>query len=104
MDLISTSKVEYLPTLLSRQPNSIKIKLKTLTPHAKIPTRSTPGAIVYDVFSTHTAIIQPGEIKPIPTGIATALPAHTYIRIAEPSSWALNHNISVGGGKIDPDF
>ena len=102
--LVSSTKAEFLPAIESRQKNGITVKVKTLHPQAKLPTRGSKGAIGYDIFSTSTVTINPNEVVPVPTGIAAVTPNDVYIRIAERSSWALHHNLSIGGGVIDPDY
>ncbi len=52
----------------------IKLKVKKIDPEARIPSYSHPGDAGMDLFSLVDDVIQPGEAKPIPTGIQMAIP------------------------------
>ncbi|XP_028075598.1 uncharacterized protein LOC114277843 [Camellia sinensis] len=75
-----------------------------LCPEAKGPSRSTDGAVGYDLSSTAKIFIQPQDRCLIPTGIALQIPFGMYGRIAPRSGLALQHGIHVGAGVIDPDY
>lgn len=92
----------YLPTDKQVQFQQT-IQIQKLVPNAIIPKRSTKGSIGYDVASIQDSTIPPGEVRKIPTGLATAIPQGLYLRIAPRSSLALQH-ITVEGGVVDPDY
>src|SRR5512136_1336057 len=50
------------------------LKVKKINPEAKIPCYSHPGDAGMDLFSSVDEVIQPGGVKPIPTGIQMAIP------------------------------
>jgi dUTP pyrophosphatase len=52
----------------------LELKVKKIDPEAKIPCYSHPGDAGMDLFSLVDEVIQPGEVKPIPTGIQMAIP------------------------------
>jgi dUTP pyrophosphatase len=52
----------------------LELKVKKIDPEAKIPCYSHPGDAGMDLFSLVDEVIQPGEAKPIPTGIQMAIP------------------------------
>jgi dUTP pyrophosphatase len=79
-------------------------KVQKLVPNAVIPTRGTPGAAGYDLYSTDGFIIMPGHRVVIPTGLAIQLPAGTYGRIAPRSGLAVKHGVDVLAGVVDPDY
>jgi dUTP pyrophosphatase len=100
--LIKADKAQYLPK--SEYNNHAEtVSIKKLLPNASLPTRSTQGSIGFDVRSIATTTIKPGELAIIPTGLATSLPKHMYLRIASRSSLALQH-INVEGGVVDSDY
>ena len=80
------------------------LKVQKLVPNAVIPTRGTPGAAGYDLYSTDGFIIMPGHRVVIPTGVAVELPAGTYGRIAPRSGLAVKHGVDVLAGVVDPDY
>jgi len=65
-----------------------KVLIKKLTPEARLPERSTPNSIGYDVYPIRHQIIQPNEVAQVPLGIAVQLPLETYLRVASRSSMA----------------
>jgi dUTP pyrophosphatase len=80
------------------------LKVQKLVPNAVIPTRGTPGAAGYDLYSTDGFIIMPGHRVVIPTGLAIQLPTGTYGRIAPRSGLAVKHGVDVLAGVVDPDY
>ena len=76
------------------------LKVQKLVPNAVIPTRGTPGAAGYDLYSTDGFIIMPGHRVVIPTGVAVELPAGTYGRIAPRSGLAVKHGVDVLAGVV----
>jgi dUTP pyrophosphatase len=80
------------------------LKVQKLVPNAVIPTRGTPGAAGYDLYSTDAFIIMPGHRVVIPTGLAIQLPTGTYGRIAPRSGLAVKHGVDVLAGVVDPDY
>ena len=52
----------------------IKIKVKKLTPEAKIPTSGSEHAAGFDLYSIEEYEIQPGETHAVPTGISMEIP------------------------------
>jgi len=52
----------------------LKVKVKRITPEAKLPLYSHRGDAGMDLFSVVDDALQAGEVKPIPTGIKMAIP------------------------------
>lgn len=81
--------------------------VKLVTPSAKLPTRGSPEAAGYDLYSSNDAPItipqQSGRAL-IPTGIQLSLPEGTYGRIAPRSGLAVKNGLAVGAGVIDRDY
>ncbi len=52
----------------------LKLKVKRISPGAKLPLYSHKGDAGMDLFSAVDDLLQAGEVKPIPTGIQMAIP------------------------------
>lgn len=68
-----------------------------------MPTRQTSAAAGFDLYSTMTAWLAPGETSIIGTGWSVQLPAGTVGLIRDRSSVA-KRQIIVTGGVIDSDY
>jgi dUTP pyrophosphatase len=75
-----------------------------LVPQAKLPERSTVGSAGYDLFSTDSYVILPGQRTCVSTGLSFQFPPGTYGRIAPRSGLAVKHGIDVFAGVVDPDY
>ncbi|MCM1223396.1 MAG: dUTP diphosphatase [Prevotella sp.] len=93
----------------------IKVAIKTLSEGAKIPTKGTPGAIAYDVFTPRNYTVKPGRQK-MELDLALELP-YGYEAKIEPRSGhaskgmqgvAMGYDIradcDVIPGKVDSDY
>jgi deoxyuridine 5'-triphosphate nucleotidohydrolase len=90
------------------------LKVKLLNNKAKLPSRSTKSCAGLDLYATEDTIIPPmwmdveGHVQAgqatLHTGIAIELPENTIGKLASRSGLAINHNIEVGAGWIDPDY
>ena len=80
------------------------MKIKLLSPTAKVPTKSNPGDAGFDLYSPVEIIINPGEQKIIKLDIAiTEFPPGTYGRIA-PRSGLASQGVHVLGGVVDSTY
>jgi dUTP pyrophosphatase len=52
----------------------MELKVKRLSPDAKLPVHVHPGDAGFDLFASAGLTLGPGEVKPVPTGIALAIP------------------------------
>jgi dUTP pyrophosphatase len=53
----------------------MQIKMKRIASEAKLPAFAHPGDAGMDLFSCVDTTLEPGETKPVPTGIQMAIPA-----------------------------
>lgn len=84
--------------------NHVIIPFKKLSEKAKIPAQATFSDAGYDLFSTESYLLQPGERKLFLTNISTAIPHGYYWRVA-PRSWlAYKHGIDVLAGVVDSGY
>ena len=79
------------------------VKIKKLHPEAKIPIHVTKQAAGCDIYAVESLIIEPGETKKVPTGIALEIPEGFYLRVEDRSGLALKgvHRV---GGIVDSDY
>ena len=71
---------------------------------AKPPVRASAGAAGYDLFSSSDTLLAPRGRALAETGIAVAVPAGCYGRVAPRSGLALRHGVATGAGVIDSDY
>ena len=85
--------------------NHPDLLVKLLHSDSKKPSRAhSYGDAGLDLYSYENEIIPPLERKSIKLGIAIALPANTYGRIAPRSGLAKNFGIDVFAGVIDESY
>ena len=75
-----------------------------LSPTAKLPARSTEGAIGYDLYTPFSFTLYPKEIKLVYTDIAIKVPPGHYGRVILKSGLPLKHHVTVLAGVVDPDY
>lgn len=71
---------------------------------ARAPTRGSPGAAGYDLFSIEDIIIAPGKRAVVKTGIILEIPEGVYGRVAPRSGLAFKYGLQVLAGVIDSDY
>lgn len=75
---------------------------------ATVPVRAEAGSVGYDLCFNLPAMesitLLPGKRLLAPTGIAVAIPAGCYGRVAPRSGLAAKHGIDVLAGVIDPSY
>ena len=89
---------------LANEPPPPELVIVRKHPEAVIPTKGSTGAAGFDLYSIQDCKIPPNNVAVIDTGIGTQFPNDTYGRIASRSGLALNNNIEIKGGIIDPDY
>lgn len=77
-----------------------KVKDKAVIPSKKL---EDAGYDFYACFDDDYFVIEPGETKPVPTGIATAFSTKYYAQVEERSSMA-KLGIKKSGGVIDSGY
>ena len=87
----------------------MNIKVKILREGARLPKLATAGAAACDLYALlpEPITLQPGERRPIPTGIAIALPSKDYVAVVcARSGLALKQGLALanGIGVIDSDY
>jgi len=80
------------------------IKVLRVRENAKLPERKTTEAAGMDVYSAMSAVIPPGMVITIPTGIAFDIPKGWFILVNPRTGLAVKHGIGVLAGVIDSDY
>ena len=68
------------------------------------PKRATPDSVGYDLFTPIDFDLKPAQARLIKTDLALGFPKGVYGRIAEKSGLALDYEISIKAGAIDPGY
>jgi dUTP pyrophosphatase len=86
----------------------IRVRYKKLSPQARAPERSTPGASGFDLAACleEPMTLEPGRVGLVPTGLALDIPAGMEGQVRARSGLALRHGLAVlnGPGTIDSDY
>lgn len=85
-----------------------RVQILTL-PHGRglnLPTHATAAAAGADIVSAEDAVIEPGAIHAVATGIALAIPEGYEGQVRPRSGLALKHGVTVlnAPGTIDADY
>lgn len=80
------------------------LRFVRMTENGYAPTRGSPDAAGYDLYSAYDYEIQPRCKSLCLTDIQIAVPNGTYGRVAPRSGLAHKHFIDVGAGVIDRDY
>jgi dUTP pyrophosphatase len=80
------------------------LSFKKLDPRAILPARGSVMAAGLDIFVIEDLTIRPGERALGRTGLAVAIPAGYYGRVAPRSGLASKHGLDVLAGVIDADY
>lgn len=84
----------------------IPVKVKRLHPDAIIPRYMSAGAAGFDLHAISDVVIEPGETKKIPLGLAFEIPQGYEIQIRMRSGIAAKTKLRLpnGVGTVDQDF
>lgn len=80
------------------------MNIKKLSDKGVIPNKGSVGAAGYDLYTTESYELKPGERKAFKTDIALAIPDGFYGRVAPRSGLAVKYGIDVLAGVIDSDY
>jgi len=80
------------------------LRIKRLNNNAFIPSKGTPLAAGYDLYSSEEKIVAARGKELIKTSLMIAVPPGNYGRIAPRSGLAWKNFIDVGAGVIDCDY
>ncbi|XP_049574723.1 deoxyuridine 5'-triphosphate nucleotidohydrolase, mitochondrial [Syngnathus scovelli] len=80
------------------------LRFAKLSEHATTPTRGSPKAAGFDLYSAYDYSIGPMDKAIVKTDIQIAVPHGCYGRVAPRSGLAAKHFIDVGAGVVDEDY
>ena len=81
-----------------------RLLFKRLDEAARLPTRGSAGAAGLDLYAVERVTLAPGARAAVRTGLAAAIPAGFYGRVAPRSGLAVRHGVDVLAGVIDSDY
>jgi dUTP pyrophosphatase len=81
-----------------------RLLFKRLHPEARLPSRGSERAAGLDLCAVERVTLAPGGRTAVRTGVAVAIPAGFYGRVAPRSGLAVRHGIDVLAGVIDADY
>lgn len=87
----------------SSECKSLEIKVKRLSPEAKLPTKAHQEDAGFDLYSLTTEVIGPHSQKTFKTGVVMSVPAGHYSQFHDRSSMG-KRGIKVMGGVIDSGY
>lgn len=84
----------------------MEIKVKKLSPEAKLPAKATPGSSGFDLCAAAPAIIAPGQFVLVSTGLVFELPSDIELQIRPRSGLAAKYGVTVlnSPGTVDSDY
>merc|ERR1712025_917178 len=82
----------------------ITLQIAKLSENATVPTRGSPRAAGYDLYSAEAVKIPARGKGLVKTDIQIKVPNGTYGRIAPRSGLAWKHHIDIGAGVVDEDY
>jgi dUTP pyrophosphatase len=81
-----------------------RLLFKRLHPEARLPSRGSERAAGLDLCAIERVTLAPCARAAVRTGLAVAIPAGFYGRVAPRSGLAVRHGIDVLAGVIDSDY
>ena len=82
----------------------VELQFVKMSPKAVVTTRARKYSIGLDLHSPDNYLIHPRKQVLIPTQIKLGIPPGYYGRIASKSHLAIQNQMHVGAGVIDPDY
>src|SRR4051812_1500840 len=86
-----------------RHVEEVRMKIRKLTPDAKIPRPQTNRAIGLDLHANQKVIIPTNTREVISTGIVAEVPGEHYLRIMSRSGLS-KKGLNIGTGIVDSDY
>jgi dUTP pyrophosphatase len=86
--------------------DDVLVRVKVLSPEAQIPTKARTGDVAFDLYSTVSHTLAPGERFAVPIGISLEIPVGYEGQVRPRSGLALSDGVTVlnSPGTIDSGY
>lgn len=84
--------------------NRTTLKIKLLTPNAKVPEKAHVSDAGWDMFSNESYTLKSGERVLVSTGVSMAIPIGYYGQILDRSGNAFKKGLHIMAGVIDDNY
>lgn len=87
-------------------PGTLQVKIKLLSPSAKVPTYGTDGAACFDLYATDTVAIAPGRAVTVKTDVAFEVPDGYVLQVHSRSGHGYKQGLRLvnSTGIVDSDY
>jgi dUTP pyrophosphatase len=84
----------------------VLVRITRLDPHIPLPRYETAGAAGFDLAAAADAVVEPGQVTLVPTGLVIAVPPGHVLGVFARSSTPLKRGLMVanGVGLVDSDY
>ncbi len=103
---VDTLHVEATAPAVTSSAPTLRVQLKMLDPDLEAPSYAHPGDAGADLRARVDVVLQPGERKLVPTGVAIALPEGFVALIHPRSGLATKHGLTIvnAPGTVDAGY
>jgi len=84
----------------------MKVRIRRLDPAMPLPAYQTPASAGFDIASSESIVIQPGEVRLVRTGLIVETPPGHFLALFVRSSLPLKKGLVLGNGVgiVDADY
>lgn len=83
---------------------NLRVKIKRLNESVEIPRYAKPGDAGFDLVAAEDVIINPGETKVVPIGLAFEIPPGYELQVRPRSGMTRNTKLRVVLGTVDSGY
>lgn len=80
------------------------LNFKLLSPKAKLPQYAYPDDAGFDLYSTETVTLKPGQQHAFQLGLVSEIPVGWFVSVRDKSGLASKHSLHTMGGVIDSGY
>ncbi len=84
----------------------MKVRIRRLDPGITLPAYQTPASAGFDIPAAESAVVEPGEVRLVRTGLVIAAPPGYFLALFVRSSLPLKKGLTLGNGVgiVDADY
>lgn len=99
-------ELKELIALTIKEREIVKLKVKRLSKHAKLPTYATEGSACMDIYAVEDVMLDPRVVKFVRTGLAVAVPDGWEMQMRPRSGMAVKYQIVILNSPctVDSDY